>query len=103
MATFVLVYSGGSGMPETEAEQQAVMAAWGAWFEALGPAVADGGNPFGPSTTVTSDGEAGPGRSALTGYSILTADSLASATKAAQGCPVLGGGGTVEVYETLPM
>ena len=103
MATFVLAYSGGAGMPETEAEQQAVMAAWGAWFEELGSAVADGGSPFGPSTTVTSDGESGPGRSGLTGYSILTVDSLAAATQAARGCPVLGGGGTVEVYEALPM
>ena len=102
MATFMLVYSGGTGMPQTEAEQQAVMAAWGAWFEKLGPAVADGGNPFGPSTTLTSDGEAGPGRSALTGYSILTTDSMASATEAARGCPVLGDGGNVEVYEVIP-
>ncbi len=35
MANFVLLYSGGS-MPETEAEQAAVMQAWGAWFGQLG-------------------------------------------------------------------
>lgn len=101
MATYVLVYSGGSGMPEGEAEQQAVMAAWGGWFEKLGAAVADGGNPFGPSVSVTSDGETGAGKSGLTGYSILTADNLADATTAARACPVLTDGGTVEVYETF--
>ena len=101
MSTFVLVYGGGSGMPATEEEQQAVTAAWGAWFGELGAAVTDGGNPFGPSVTVTADGEAGPGRSGLTGYSILTAGSLAEATAHAKGCPVLAAGGTVEVYETF--
>ena len=31
MANFVLLYSGGS-MPESQAEQAAVMQAWMAWF-----------------------------------------------------------------------
>jgi hypothetical protein len=101
MATYVLVYSGGSGMPETAEAQQALMAAWGAWFEKLGGAVADGGNPFGPSATLTSEGETPSGRSGLTGYSVLTAASLAEATEYARGCPVLADGATVEVYETF--
>ena len=37
MANYVLVYKGGSGMAQTEAEQAAVMAAWGKWFGELGP------------------------------------------------------------------
>ena len=45
MAKFVLVYTGG-GMPESEEEQAKVMAAWGAWYEGLGQAVLDPGNPF---------------------------------------------------------
>ncbi len=102
MATYMLAYTGGAGMPETEAEQQAAMAAWGAWFEGLGSAVVDGGNPFGASATLTSAGSDGAGRSGLTGYSILSADSLDAATAAAGGCPVLGSGGTVEVYEVVP-
>ena len=43
MANYVLVFKGG-GMAETEAEQQAVMAAWGEWYGKLGQAVVDGGN-----------------------------------------------------------
>src|SRR5205823_86479 len=38
MANFVLLYSGGS-MPETQAEQAAVMKAWEAWFGGLGSAL----------------------------------------------------------------
>src|SRR5438067_5316028 len=45
MANFVLLYSGG-GMPESEAEQAAVIKAWGAWYGRLGSTVVEGGNPF---------------------------------------------------------
>lgn len=102
MAKYVLAYSGGRGMPATEEEQQAVMAAWGAWLGGLGEALVDAGNPFGPSAAIGADGsvsDAGP--SGLTGYSVLTADSLAAATERAKGCPVLAAGGSVEVYETF--
>jgi hypothetical protein len=43
------------------------------------------------------------GVSALTGYSIITADSLSEATEAAKECPVLVVGGSVEVYEATPI
>jgi len=101
MATYVLVYKGGS-MAQTEEERNAVMAAWGKWFGELGPAVVDGGNPFGPSASVGSDGSVKDGGgSGLTGYSILKADSLSEATQKAKGCPVLSSGGSIEVYETF--
>ena len=45
MAKYLLVYHGG-GMPEGEEAQAKVMAAWGTWFQNLGPALADGGNPI---------------------------------------------------------
>ena len=55
MPKYVLAYHGGS-MPETEADQAAVMGAWGAWFGVLGDAVVDVGNPTGASKTLKSDG-----------------------------------------------
>ncbi|MGH3994474.1 MAG: hypothetical protein ACRDSN_18680 [Pseudonocardiaceae bacterium] len=101
MAKYVLVYRGG-GMPEGEAEQQAELAAWGAWFGGLGEAVVDGGNPFGPSKTLSVDGAASDGgASGLTGYSVISAASLDDAAGKAKGCPILNSGGTVEVYETF--
>ncbi|HWM06435.1 MAG TPA: YciI family protein [Actinophytocola sp.] len=101
MTNYVLTYKGG-GMPQTESEQQAVTAAWATWYESLGAAVADGGNPFGPSMTVASDGSTTEaGASGLTGYTILSVDSLAAAADLAKGCPVLTSGGSVEVYETF--
>lgn len=102
MGKYVLAYKGGS-MAETAAAQEAAMKAWGEWFGSLGSAVIDGGNPFGPATAVASDGSATAATAGLTGYSLIEADSLDLAAKLAGGCPVLAGGGSVEVYETIAM
>src|SRR5258708_6369370 len=103
MANFVLLYSGGS-MPATEAEQAAVMQAWGAWYASLGSAVVDGGNPFTPlAKSIASDGTVrdGPVGTMASGYSIIAADSLNAAVEMGKGCPVLRGGGQISVYETF--
>jgi hypothetical protein len=102
MAKYLLTYHGG-GMPESEAEQQAVMTGWIEWFGSLGDAVVDMGNPVGASATVAPDGSVsdGGGANPATGYSIVSAGDLTAATVIAKGCPVLTGGGTVEVSETI--
>jgi hypothetical protein len=101
MAKFVLTYSGGGPMPETDAEREASMAAWTGWFGGLGSAVVDPGNPFGGSSTVTGSGVSEGSSSGINGYSILSAGDLAGAVDMAKGCPILGGGGTVEVHEVF--
>ena len=103
MAKYVLVYHGGS-MPETEEETAVVMQAWTAWYEGLGAAVADPGNPFTPmAKNIAPDGTVsdGPVGSMASGYTILQADSLDAATEMARGCPVLKGGGSISVFETF--
>ncbi|MEO6702120.1 MAG: YciI family protein [Jatrophihabitantaceae bacterium] len=102
MAKFVYLYSGGQ-MAETPAAQEEAMQAWGAWFGTLGASVSDMGNPFGGSVTVKDGGPAGTGAANLGGYSIIEAGSLDEAAAKASGCPVLSSGGTVEVYEAIPM
>ncbi len=104
MAKFVLVYTGGGGMGDTPEEQQKMMEDWMNWFGSLGDAVADPGNPFGVSCTITSDGAVRDGgAAALGGYSIITADSVSDAADKAKGCPVLSSGGGIEVYEAMPI
>jgi len=98
MGKFVLVYKGGAA-PTTEAEGAKVMETWMAWFGTLGAAVLDGGNPFGASTAIASDGSSTAATAGLSGYSILSADSLSAAATLAKGCPILPAGGSVEVYE----
>ena len=103
MPNYVFGYSGG-GMPETEEEQARVMADWGAWYENMGEAVVDGGNPFGPSTSVAPGGTVGESApSNLSGYTIVSADDLGAATEMAKTCPILTSGGRVDVYETIQM
>lgn len=102
MTNYLLAYHGGS-MPESEEEQAQVMAAWGAWYEALGAAIVDGGNPTGVAKTVASDGSVsdGGGANPVSGYTIIAADGLDAATELAKGCPILAGGGSIEVCEII--
>jgi hypothetical protein len=103
MESYLLLYSGGK-MPESEAEQKAVMDEWMAWFGKLGSALADGGNPFTPNAkTISPEGKIsnGSGGPMPSGYSVIKADSLDSAVALAKGCPVLKGGATIMVFETF--
>lgn len=99
MANYVLVYHGGS-MPESPEEGAKVMQAWNEWFQQLGDAVVDGGNPASATRTIAANGSVsdadGP-----SGYSIIKADSLDAAVELAKGCPVLQGGASIQVVETF--
>lgn len=102
MGKFVLIYKGGAA-PTSEEEGAKVMEAWMGWFGTLGAAVIDGGNPFGESTAVASDGSITAATSGLGGYSVVSAESLTAAAALAKGCPILAAGGSVEVYEAHDM
>ncbi len=104
MANFVFLYCGGRGVSADEAERDAQYAQWGQWFGQLGEAIVDGGAATGSAKTVGPGGtvQAGGSRS-ISGYSIVSADSLDSAVELAKGCPVLGIGGSVDVYEAITL
>ena len=103
MANFVLAYRGG-GMGSTPQEQQKLMEAWMNWFGSMGESVVDAGAPFGQSAAIASSGAVSDGGTAsLSGYSIIAADGITDACNKAKGCPVLSTGGTVDVYEAMPM
>jgi hypothetical protein len=90
-------------MGDTPEAQEQAMAVWMSWFGSLGQAVVDQGSPFAPgSKTISSGGSVTVGgASLLTGYTIISAESLAEAVEKAKGCPVLATGGSIEVYEAL--
>lgn len=100
MANYVLVYHGGS-MPEGEKAQADALAAWNVWFEKLGAAVVDGGNPASRTKRIAGDGSVNDDPSGPSGYSIISAGSIDEAVELAKGCPVLQGGSTVQVVETF--
>ena len=104
MANYMFVYSGGKGVATDEAERNAQYARWGQWFAELGSVVVEGGAAMGTAKTVGPDGSVSDGGSrGLSGYSIVSADSLDSAVELAKGCPVLEIGGAVDVYEAIAM
>ena len=104
MAKYMYLYRGPA--PDLTPEQGTErMAAFAAWMDKLGPALVDGGSPFGENGSVRDDGtEATAGD--LIGYSIVEADDLATAKAFTQGLPFLATGdgkSAVEVFELLPM
>ena len=103
MANYLLAYHGGGGMAQDEAARNKLMAQWGQWFQDLGSALVDGGNPVMKAKTITSKGAVsdGGGQNPVSGYSVIKADSLDAAVKLARDCPVLAGGGSIEVAETV--
>ncbi|MEM7193540.1 MAG: hypothetical protein AAF402_01230 [Pseudomonadota bacterium] len=104
MTKFIFVYHGGS-MPETEEEAALMMAKWHSWFDGLGSAVIDGGNPVGLSKTVNSNGSVDDhgGANPASGYSLLQADTIEAALDMAQGCPIRESGGSIEVAPIVEM
>jgi hypothetical protein len=104
MTNFLLLYTGGT-MPEDPEENAAVMAAWGAWYAGLGEAVVDGGAPLSGSKNVTAKGVGDGSISSppVTGYTIISAESLDAAVAAVAGHPHVNYGGQVSVHETFQM
>jgi hypothetical protein len=114
MKEFMFIYKGGD--PEwrnAPAEQkQAVMAAWGKWFEALGARgqLVTGGSPLEfEGKRITKDGvitdiAASEFKELVTGYSIVKAKDAAEAAKIARECPIFRmKDALVEVRAILPM
>ncbi|GLQ55077.1 hypothetical protein [Devosia nitrariae] len=104
MPKYLFGYHGG-GTPETPEEGERIMAAGNKWFEGLGPAVVDIGNPIGMSRTINGNGSVsdGGGVNPVTGYSLVEASDLDAAVAMAKGCPIFENGGSIQVGEALEM
>ncbi len=104
MAKYLFIYHDGKA-PETKEEIAKVMDEWGKWFGGMGSAVLDGGNPVGKSSTVLSDGSVvdNGGANPASGYSLIEASDLNDAVAKAKACPILAGGGSIELAEAHDM
>ena len=74
------------------------MGAWQAWFEGLGAAVVEVGNPIFDRAALGNC----KSETVLGGYSLIRAENLQAALALAEGCPALFRGG-VEVGEITPL
>jgi hypothetical protein len=98
---YVIAYHGGRKF-EPPQDGAAYMAKWKAWMGGFGDAVVDPGMPLGAGKLISAAVVTDRGADMLTGFSIITAESLDAAVALARQCPHLDHG-TVEVAEVMEM
>lgn len=103
MTQFVLVYLGGN-QPSSPEEANKHFSKYMEWLSSLGDSVVIPTIPLKDTTTVSPDGTVREGgSSAMSGFTILKADSMEAAISIAQACPFLEIGGSLEVSEMMEM
>ncbi len=103
MTQFVFVYLGGN-QPSSPEEGKKHFTKYMEWLASLGDSVLSPMLPLKDTSTVSSDGTVREGgSSAMSGFSIIQADSIKAALAIAQDCPFLEIGGSLEVSELMQM
>ena len=110
MSDFVLLFrttqEGRTEAMGTPERAQRSMQAWRAWVQDLeakgrlksrGNALETAGAVVRGTTRTVTDGPYAESKDLVLGFNILSARDLAEATELARGCPILEGGGAVEV------
>lgn len=101
MAQYVFVYLGGN-QPSSPEEANKHFSKYIEWLTALGDSVVTPTIPLKDTHTVSADGTIREGgSSAMSGFTIVKADSLQAALSIAQDCPFLEIGGSLEVSELM--
>lgn len=103
MKQYVFVYLGGK-QPSSPEEAGNHFSKYMGWLTSLGDSVVIPTIPLKDTNTVSPDGTiVEGGSSAMSGFSIIRADSMQAALSIAQGCPFLEIGGSLEVSEMMQM
>jgi len=103
MPQYVIVYLGGTP-PSTPEEGKQHFAKYKEWLSSLGDSVVSPANPLKGTSTVHADGNVTTGgATAMSGYTIINAETMESALSSAQACPFLDIGGSLEVSELVDM
>ena len=101
MAQYVFVYLGGN-QPSSPEEANEHYSKYVEWLSSLGDSVVSPTIPLKYTHTVSPDGTIREGgSSAMSGFSIIKADSMEAALAVAQACPFLEIGGSLEVSELM--
>ncbi len=103
MSRYVMVYLGGEHPADPE-EGKKHFAKYMEWLASIGEAALSPMNPLKDTRTVSSDGtDKSGGTTAMSGYTIIEADSMEAALAIAKACPFLELGGSLEVSELMEM
>lgn len=99
MSKFMIAYLGGEP-PASPEEGQRHFARYMEWLHSLGDAAVSPANPFRTTRTVHADGSVTDGgETAMSGYTLIEAESIDAALAIARTCPFLEIGGSLEVSE----
>ena len=103
MAQYIIFYLGGNP-PATPEEGQQHFAKYKEWLASLGSAAVSPMNPIKNTNTINPDGAVSAGsQTAMSGYTIIEAESQEAALAIAKRCPFLDIGGSLEVAELINM
>lgn len=112
MSQYLFLYRPPDGPPLSPEQMADVMPVWMAWMKSLDERghLKAAGNPLeragkivrGRQKTV-SDGPFAEAKDLINGYTLIQASDLAQAAELAKGCPILDGGGSVEVRAIAAM
>ena len=103
MPQYLLTYLGGD-KPSSPEEGKQHFSKYMDWLSSLGDAAVSPANPMKDTSTVNSDGSVtNGGKTLMSGFTIIKADSMESALSIAKSCPFLEIGGSLEVSELMQM
>ena len=103
MPQYIISYIGGSP-PSTPEEGKQHFTKYKEWLATLGDSIVSPANPFKNTHTIYPNGEiVAASISAMSGYTIVEAETIEAAIEMAKTCPFLDIGGSLEVSEIMPM
>jgi len=103
MTQFVIVYLGGN-QPSNPEEGKKHFAKYMEWMTSLGDSVVSPMNPLKDTCVIAPNGSITEGSTtAMSGFTIIEADSMELALSVTKTCPFLEIGGTLEVSELMRM
>ena len=103
MNQFIITYLGGE-QPSSPEEGQKHFAKYQEWLGSLGDAAVRPMVPFKNSHTINPDGSVVEGSSvAMSGHTIIQAESIEQAVEYAKSCPFLDTNGSLEIAELVEM
>ena len=103
MPQYIITYLGGDH-PSSPEEGKQHFAKYQEWLSSLDNSAVSPANPLKNTNTVNSDGSvASGGKTSMSGFTIVEADSMEAALLIAKACPFLDIGGSLEVSELMQM
>ena len=102
MAQYIIIYLGGE-QPANPEEAKQHMDKYREWLASLGDAVVSALNPLKDTHVVSANGATNGSSTAMSGFTIIQANSLEAVLEMSKTCPFLEIGGTLEVSELMQM